>query len=599
MNKKLNIDTTEIDVSSIDFDVSSHTTKTQRNLEISRFKSYPEMIDNIRSHIIKQRLKSIVLDSNQNLKTSYTITSTEISDALTSTCDIAVDAYKSLEDTVYIYRPDLKIMTSQVAFFEKVIADIASNVDFNQEEYQTRLIVDDISKMTNKVIKKLTRSSHIRHLVKIPNQYLVANNDVVIDLISKNVKKIDDIISKYDIISKSAIRYIPKSILSKEILDKVVLYEAIISRIFKDWSDGDKDVEYLLWQLPFSILQHDNHHRCVVLKGPGGNGKSAYMTLLSKLAGEDNTEYANIHQFGDPNTLNNITSATRLIIGDDAATNHKLSDVALSNLKSIVTGDPISLPVKYSSNVIIRSNSLFIQGTNTDISFYENNPALKSRMLVINWTDTDFRSNKPADVTFNLDELIEDQLFIDVFGMMCVEKVEFFNEFKIPQKVTDATDEMIESNDTIKQFLDEVYPTINGFEEIPISVMYQAYCKWMKINNPRGGLLKNQTFTKSLSKYEKTYQFTLSDNSRKKRFKNDKHTSCIVNILDISIEDVNLNNPQSYLISENKIKHEEISSIDFDKLHSNDIDERIRQILYIKAYVLNDTSVLSKFSDEF
>lgn len=590
---KKSIDTSLVDLSSIKFKDQSHN-KSFTRIKKQRFLSYQDMISTLHSAIVAKSVVSIDnLTLNTNQMSVITPSATDIADAMMSTCDVAVDRLESLQDTPYIFNPETNLMTSSLAFFEKIIADLGSSMKIDGSPYKVRLKIDDIARVVSKVYIKLKRESHNRRLVPLPKQYIITSNDVVFDLKNRQLMNVDKILDSYDIISKLTLRYIPVDILSNEIQIKIKMYEEIILRIMKDWSNNDEEVEYLLWQIMYAVLQHDNHHRFIVIRGPGGNGKSSYMKMLSLLAGENNTIYANIHQFGDPNSINKISKATRVIIGDDAATNHKLSDIALSNLKSITTGDPLSLPVKYAENVTIQSNALFVQGTNTDISFFENNPALKSRMIVVDWTTTNFREEKPSDITFNLDELLDDQLFRDVLGKLCIEKIVDFTDFIIPESVKHATNEMIESNDTIKQFLDDVYPMIDGFEMIPINVLYSSYIKWLKLTNPNGGKMKMRTFTKSLQSYCEQYEFDLSESSKRKSFKRHPQMNALLKILNLSEDLIDLTTRQNYIINRNIIYDDELNNIDLENIKFSDIDERFLQCLTLLAYEKYQTDVMS------
>lgn len=286
--------------------------------------------------------------------------------------------------------------------------------------------------------------------------------------------------------------------------------------------------------------------------------------------------------------------STRVIIGDDAATNHKISDTALSNLKSIVSEDPLSVNVKYSHNTIVKTRALFIQGTNTDISFFENNPAIKARTLVINWTDTDFRS-KASELTFELDTLMKDQLFIDVLAEICLEKVDFFKQFDIPEKVTKATDDMIESNDSILQFLNEIYTSIDGFEFIPCQILYSSYVKWLKVNNPKGGIMKSHSFAKSLSRYEDIFHFKVSSKDDRRRFQSHPQMRSLMNILDDEENSIKLKLPQYFLITDNPITTEELENFNPDLKSVDELTDRESQIARLLIFQYQRTDVMSKY----
>lgn len=570
-----------------DSDIESFTKKSR---------SYQDMIHAIRKSIISDKIQNLDIAINQAGKSTIKPKSSDLVEAIIENCEVAVHRthqnHSGQNDVIYIYNPDANLMTSSIPFFEEILTSLSALKDFDGSKHKTLIDIDDVGSTTLKVMKKLTRSRSIRNLKQLPNTHLVMLNHKIVNLNTKEIHDLEDVELSFDILSKNSINYIDEMSLTKTTLDKVTMYKHIIDRIMKDWSDEREDVEHLMWQIIYAVMQNDNHDKFVVIKGPGGNGKSTFMRLLSKIAGENNTHYANIHQFGDPNAINGIDMSTRVIIGDDAATNHKLSDIALSNLKSIVTGDAISLPMKYSQNVVVRTNSLFVQGTNTDISLYENNSAVKSRMILLNWTNTDFRSKSKTELTFDLNELMKKQLFIDVWANMCLSKIDDFDEFTIPQSVIDATEEMIESNDAIKQFLDDVYPTINLYSKIPIKGLYAAYSRWSKLNNPSARIMKLQMFVKHLKTHSTSFGFQPPTKESRMRFKNYRYITSLKRALDV--DDFQLDQ-QSCIQPQQAISEKELQEFDVNSIDINNVDDQQLQMILMLAYDYNRSDVISKF----
>lgn len=464
-------------------------------------------------------------------------------------CHMSILRTSTGEKTLFVFDPRDYLMKSSTSFVEQLLGDISSRhvVDKNGNIVESlfEIVIDDISKTAKSLITKLKNNSTIRDFYKLPSNYVVTLNNKVIDIITNEVYDLKSIIKHYDIVNKNYFNFTQFDSEIKE-NTKSDLYREIIDRVMKDWSGERQDIEYLLWQIIYAILQNNNHDRFIILMGSGGNGKSTYMNILRIISGNENTVEANIHQFNDPNTINQIHMGTKVIIGDDSATNHKINNLTLSNLKSIVTGDPISVPVKYEQNKIVQTNALMIQATNTELSIFENNAAVKSRLILIDWTNEDFRSKK-SDLTFDLKKLMKDQSFIDEWAMVCLEKVEYFEEFNIPQSIKDSTNEMIEANDTIKQFLDEYLYRVNKFKRLPTKVLYHQYISWCKLNNPNGGIMKLHTFTKELTKRRQDYCYEMSDRLDRPNFKNYKYINSILSLLDIQdISNVDLSR-QSYI----------------------------------------------------
>lgn len=298
------------------------------------------------------------------------------------------------------------------------------------------------------------------------------------------------------------------------------------------------------------------------------------MELLASLASEKNTVRANIHQFSDPNAINKINMQTRIIIGDDAATNHKLSSTAASNMKSLTTGQPLNLPMKYKENVIVRTRAPFIQGTNTDINFFENNKALSSRLVVIEWTPTNYRDKK-REITFNLDNLITKQDFIDDFFMMCLEKVKYFDEFTIPQSVKDASAEMLENNDTIFQFMEDILHLINYHSVVPLKLLYGKYIEWTKLNNPKGGIMKYPSFRKAL--FDRQHEFNFKMSEKRSTVKTYEFIMSLLCGLDVDSQLIQ--DRQKWISFEDAITNEELSKFKNQAHPVKDLDDRQEQIV--------------------
>ena len=542
------------------------------------YNNFTKLLEKIKSLLKRNKLETSQVPDDSKI-VIIKPTSDELANVIQNSCDLAILINNHLSiNQLFIEDPDTKLMTSNITFFEKIL----SNLVVKDKESMFLIKIDDISRTAQKVVSHLRHRSTIRRLQQIPTKYLITKNNQILDLETKEVETIDEFRLKYDCLSTSNVEIIDYSKQSIEDRTQSSVYRQIIERVMKDWSGNDKEKEYLLWQIMYSVLQNDNHGKFIVIKGPGGNGKSTYMTILSRLVGSKHVIHTNIHQFGDPNSINEINMSTRLIIGDDAATNHKISDVALSNLKSMITSNPISVNVKYEKNRIIQTNGVFIQGTNTDISFYENNPALQSRMIVFDWSTTDYRSIR-SDLTFDLDDLIDKQDFINELFMLCLEKVDYFKEFNIPISVKESTNAMIESNDTIKQFLDDITEEINGFHTIPLKLLYHRFCLWFKEMNPSSGVMKFPTFLKLIQEKSASYHMTYHD--KRKRFKNYDYLTSLSNILMIDDNSV-FYQLQQYLTTKNFITQLELDNFEHSE-HDNNRELSNREIQILKILIFD------------
>lgn len=562
----------------------------EESKEKRRYSSYKAMILELRKQL---RLNSMSKDLNNgkiiDLDKTLKVSATAISQAILSTCDVAIKRLNGRYDKIlYIQDPRTKLMSSDIQYIEQLITDVSSD----QIGGKSRIEIHQVAQMARDVVTKMKNDSSVRDFVDLPNHYSVMKNKIVFDLKNKELLSFDDVYKHYDIIATNAVNFVFDELFTEEQNIDRMFYRQIINRVMKDWSQRKPDVEHLLWQIMYAVIQGDNHGKFFILKGPGGNGKSTFMYVLTKLVGHDHVQYANIHQFGDANAINKFNMSTKVIIGDDAATNHKLNDSALSNMKSIITSDPLSLPVKYADNIIVLTKGLIVQGTNTDISFYENNPAIKSRVVVIDWDKTDYRNHKPSDISFNLDEMIENQAFMDEWATMCLEKVDYFDKFDIPQSVVDATNKIVESNDSITQFLHDNISLVDSYQSMPLYAFYSMYEKWCQKTNPGGGVLKFANFRRALVEREDKFKFKVDESRR--RFAKHKNKSSIKVTCEATDDMFSIAQPS--ITFENIISQKEIK--EFMSEYKQDLSDREVQVLRVLVFDEKNTDLASQYAEE-
>lgn len=559
------------------------------------YRSYKEMIQ-----AIGKSLKTDKLAASNNMSLTlerkiFKASALDIANAIEQHCDVAKITDGELNSQIFIENPDTYLMTSDFAFMKQILADLSGNT-FVPPEQKIQLTVDiaDITKTAMKVFDHLENRSSIRPLEKLPSRYVVTKNNKAVDLINRSLVDIDDIRLKYDIVSKINANYVDYSLQTEEEFANSLLNRQVIERIMNQWSEFKEDVEYLYWQIIYATLQNDNHDKFFIIKGPGGNGKSAFMEIIASIVGEKNTSRANIHQFGDPNAINTIGMHTRVIIGDDAVTSFKITDIALSNMKSMSTGQPISVPVKYENNRLVQTNGLLLQGTNTELNFYENNPALSSRAVAIDWCKTDFRSMPKSDLTFDLKHMMTQQSFIDDFFMSCIEKVDYFDDFTIPESIKQATQAMLDSNDTTKQYLDSIMQDINCYESVPLRPLYNNYTQWLKQTNPGSRPMKMNSFNRQLEEKAKEYHFEVSTENT--RFRSHRNKESLIALLGAT-EDMFAAN-QRYLKFDNPITDKEIDEfLSLEELPTENLTYRQTQIIKQAIYDLNKTYLHSIYSN--
>ena len=394
-------------------------------------------------------------------------------------------------------------------------------VEFNLKEWINNLSqfipISSISTTYKDVLFKFENASmatlksmNIKPLRLPPNHIILANN-VIVDfknlIISRKIKDYP-----YDFIQKQKYNILPTDLVDPFMLE-------VVKRIISDWADDKKDHIKYINQLAFAAFDGNGRESYNILKGAGGNGKSAFLSILENIAGEKYTVYMNIDELSNDATLEHVNLSTKLVIGHDMPTDTKLSKNVNGRIKQFITGEPFQINRKYKSTVMCATNGLKIQNTNTDVTFFENSTAMKRRINIFSWTDTNFSELNKETLKFNLDELIDprneqSKVFYEAFIAYIIEQYEPFEKFDLPEESRKKTNELFDSNDQVRQYNDWLIEQELNLGTIPTVFNYDIYVDWLRKESPKSIPLKRKTFTNKFFEICKEFDYKKSENAR-------------------------------------------------------------------------------------
>lgn len=158
-----------------------------------------------------------------------------------------------------------------------------------------------------------------------------------------------------------------------------------------------------------------------------------------------------------------------------------------------------------------------IQSTNTDVSFFENTPAIKRRINVFQWTDVVYSDLNKDDLGFDLDALIDgsskkSQAFYEAFIALTIANYKPFDKFDLPEESRKLTDQMISGNDQVENFLTWMVEQELNTGSYPNIAIYIMYCEWLRMENPRAIPLKRNAFGNRLTEKQTEFDFEISKN---------------------------------------------------------------------------------------
>ena len=329
-----------------------------------------------------------------------------------------------------------------------------------------------------------------------------------------NSEPFNKIISTYHYTTKPTHSYI---VSSKQNKNKRDLGKVIIDSL----ASGDDELKLILQQIAFATIEGRGRKIYFFLSGQAGAGKSTFGHLLCSLAGVNNFVMLNLDNIGDPNSINGISLSTHLILGDDLSKNTKLTNKAVTNYKVLVSGNALSVPVKYEPNRIIETNAVWIQMMNDDPKIYEANEAILDRTVLLRIKGKNYRRERKldkaiAELSARIDKYIQpmgrcDEEFIDEFISEILDQVEYFEDYTIPNSVIEETEKMINEGSWAYEFVEDANARgLFNFKIIPTSHMSKFVKYYLTENNESMLIPSSQTINRELESLMKKHGYKLS-----------------------------------------------------------------------------------------
>lgn len=418
--------------------------------------------------------------------------------------------------------------------------------------------------------------------MKLPPKYIILANNAIVDLKEHIIsREISDY--PYDFIQKQKYNILPTDSVDPFMLE-------VVKRIISDWADNKEDHIKYITQLAFAAFDGNGRESYNILKGTGGNGKSAFLSILENIAGRKYTTYLNIDELSNDSALEFVNLSTKLVIGHDMPTDMKLSKNVNGRIKQFITGEPFQISRKYRSNAMCATKGLKIQNTNTDVTFFENSTAMKRRINVFSWTNTNFSELNKETLKFNLDELIDpsnpqSEKFYEAFLAYIISQYEPFNKFDLPEESRKKTNELFDSNDQVCQYNDWLIEQEIDWGTFPSVYNYEIYVAWLKMENPKAIPLKRKTFSNKFFEICPEFSYEKSENAR---------SSATLSDLDFCLDYINnyclpypikiLSSTKSIMIKMNK----QITDDDLKEFYDTLVDGTIldKKVLTYKEYIM-------------
>ena len=469
----------------------------------------------------------------------------------------------------------VKDYTDTLSMYVEANIDELTNIIY--EELQLKNFNAIISHV-NARLSKMSPYMHKFELLNEPEEELILTKNGLLNTKTYNFTTNQKTIAQFDFVSKLDYRILHPSQVDE------TMYE-INNRIFSDWAEHDAKKLLYLKQVGLAVLDGNGRGVYHIIIASGGNGKSSYLNILEKLAGNYYVRL-NMEEISDDNKLIKLNNTTKLILGHELETKSKFASNTISRLKQLMSGDYIKINVKYKDARDVCNTGVKIQATNTLPKIFENTEAIMRRIKIFEWSDINYSK---LDTKLDLHGMIQKPEFIEATLALLFTGTEVFKEFVQIDSVDKATRDVVNDSDQVYQFLEWLKSSGLLVGTYTTSIFYEMYKYWNKVENGNIKPLKKRELTERLKRIN--FDINISSENIRLSSLSDK---------DINIDVLNkyfFNNEIKYsryamsnkITCSNTISDEDIKAFEDRMLESDSINE-YKDLLMLHSLV-NDMDV--------
>ena len=359
------------------------------------------------------------------------------------------------EDTsiIYSYNFSEGIYTGQEAYINRAIAKLEYR--FDPRKYT----------QVHKFLK-----TQLPYMKKLENKNLIAVNNGVFN---KVTKKLEPFNPNYFITSKLATNY-NTSAINNYLVIRDNYFD--VDRWFLSIANGDKELVKVLWEI-VNEATNPNHTRekMAILYGEGNNGKGTFQTMLINLIGIENISTLTPHEFSGEFKLEMLQGKV-CNIGDDIS-NKYLDD--MSNLMSIVTGDPVAVNRKGKSVITARFKLFNLFSANKLPKVRNKSQGTYRRLLIVPF-NADF--NGQVQDRRIKDEYLKNSTVLE-YILYTALRLDF-EKFSNPRATERMLEEYKEDNDYIYSFVKDwyIHRNLPSVGRVPLPLVKSEFYNYLSSN---------------------------------------------------------------------------------------------------------------------
>lgn len=263
-------------------------------------------------------------------------------------------------------------------------------------------------------------------------------------------------------------------------------------RLVNDLANNEPDRALAIKQLCKTIIiGHAPKPACFLIIGRGGDGKSLFMQLMSYIVGQANVGVMSIKDLNRDDVIHANADAS-LVVGFDNDARAVFSDTSM--FKSLVLHEPITVSRKYLSAATLTFQGTLVQLCNAMPRVLETGSSIRRRLVAINAENSHYeKSDELTDLSTEItDSQWHDYILTTLLDETATPFYTDYNDFD-----ASTLNESLDADDLVTQFINTLYENAiitDATQYVPLSLMYAAYCDWMKTTNPNSGKLGSRAF---------------------------------------------------------------------------------------------------------
>jgi len=215
-------------------------------------------------------------------------------------------------------------------------------------------------------------------------------------------------------------------------------YYQAVNLLLESWGQYDKNRIKHLKLVTYLALLGYGAESIIFLIGEGGNGKSTFIRMLSKLVSNKFSQALELHHIGKDDKFALVKPTTRLMYGTELPVGYIFNKTATSRLKALAVSEDVQVSIKYKDAASYSNDGLKIQATNSLPSFEADLGApIDDRLLVLDFGSVNHRNVSPIQEKISkltgksISDLVSDKNFLDMLALIALKEFKFSSKLEV------------------------------------------------------------------------------------------------------------------------------------------------------------------------